>query len=51
MEGSAFEMPVMLQLSAGIWELTLSFTRGETEAGRREVTHEGPHSQAKLGQG
>lgn len=45
------EMPVVMQLSAGIWELTLSFTRGETEAGRREVTHEGPHSQAKLGQG
>ena len=51
MEGSALGMPMMMQLCAGSWELALPFTRGETEAGRREVTHEGPHSQAEPGQG
>lgn len=39
-----------MQLCVGSWELALPFTGGETEAGRWEVTHEGPHSQAELGQ-
>lgn len=51
MEGLALRVPVVIQSCAGSWELTLQFTRGETEAGRREVTHEGPHSQAEPGQG